>query len=79
MAHIANPKKNFNFTIRIAGLNEWLAQKVTVPDHEVEQVSHGGTNHDVKTAGRLKFGNIMLEKLSPANGSDSFIWTWTLS
>lgn len=76
MAHIANPRKNFNFTIRIPGMDEWLAQKVTIADVEIDQVEHGDANYDVKTGGRIKYGNIMVEKISTATGPDNFIWVW---
>lgn len=76
MAKVSDPKKHFNFTIRVAGLNEWLVQKLTIPDHEIDVVEHGDTNFIVKTGGIIKFGNVMVEKISPATFPDNFIWTW---
>lgn len=76
MPHVSDPKKHFNFTVRIAGLNEWLAQKVTTPDWEIDVVEHGDSNHIIKTGGLAKFGNLMIEKISPATISDRFIWDW---
>lgn len=76
MAQINNPRKVFNFGIFIPGLNPFLAQKVTTPDVEIEEVAHGDTNYDVKTGGRLKVGSLMVEKISSATESDNWIFNW---
>lgn len=79
MAIIENPRKQFNFTILAPALNPFLAQKVTLPDFETETVTHGDTNYDVKTAGRIKLGRLIIEKISPATGPNSWIWAWIFS
>lgn len=79
MAQIANPRKVFNFTILIMGMNPFLAQEVDVPDFEIEAVEHGDTNHDIKTGGRIKFGTIRIKKISTANGPDNVFWAWMQS
>ena len=58
MAQVSNPRKEFNFTIQIAPapINPFLAQKVEIPEITIDQTEHGDTNHDIKTAGRIKFG-----------------------
>ena len=76
MAQIENPRKQFNFSIAVPGLNPFLAQKVNTPDSDIEQVSHGDTNHDIKTGGRIKIGNLMIEKISPATQGDTWFWDW---
>jgi phage tail-like protein len=76
MAQITNPRKAFQFTIGVQGLNPFLAQEVTSPDTEIEQVLHGDTNFDVKTAGRVKYGNLIINKISTAYGVDNFFWPW---
>lgn len=76
MANIANPRKQFNFTIQTPGLNAFLAQKVTVPEHEIEIVLHGDTNYDIKTGGRHKYGLILIDKISSATIADNYIWNW---
>jgi hypothetical protein len=76
MAQIANPRKQFNFSIFCPGLNPFLAQKVTTPDIEIEEVTHGDTNHDIKTGGRLKVGSLNVDKISPATASDSWVFDW---
>lgn len=76
MANIANPRKQFNFSISTPGLNPFLAQKVTLPDFEIDVVEHGDTNYDVKTGGRAKFGQLMIEKIATATGPDNWVWEW---
>lgn len=78
MAKVSNPRKGFNFSIQFIKhpINPYLFQKVNLPDKEVEQVSHGDTNHDIKTAGRISFGNLTAEKLCTTSGSDVWINSW---
>lgn len=78
MAKFANPRKIFNFSIQIVPepINPFLFQKVTVPDAEIEQDMHGDTNHDIKTAGRVSYTNIICEKLMPSDQSDTYMWSW---
>lgn len=78
MANFANPRKKFNFSIQIIpdGLNPFLFQKVSLPDAEIEQDAHGDTNHDIKTAGRVSYGNITAEKLMASNNGDTYMWAW---
>ncbi len=78
MAQIANPRKKFNFTIEVVGFpfDPFLAQKVTIPEREIEVVEHGDTNHDIKTAGRNKYGMIRIEKIMTTTGSDTFFEDW---
>lgn len=76
MANIANPRKQFNFSIFAAGLNPFLAQKVTLPELSIDVVEHGDTNFDVKTGGRKKIGAIMIEKISTATGADNWVELW---
>jgi hypothetical protein len=78
MAYVNNPAKVFNFRIDFPGRpwNQWLAQKVTIPEHEIEVVEHGDANHVIKTGGLIKFGMITVEKISEATQPDSFAWGW---
>jgi phage tail-like protein len=78
MAKFANPRKKFNFSIQISPdpINPFLFQKVTTPDGDIEEVAHGDTNHDVKTAGRVSYGKIVCEKLSPSDQPDNYLWSW---
>ena len=78
MAKIANPRKSFNFTITIVGIpfDAFLAQKVSIPEIEAEVVEHGDTNHDIKTAGRVKYGMINIEKIITTSGPDNYFYDW---
>ena len=78
MAKFANPRKSFNWSIQISPdpINPFQFQKVTVPDIEVEQVPHGDTNHDIKTAGRVSYGNIKAEKLMSSKEGDAYMSSW---
>lgn len=71
MAQVTNPRKLFQFTILIAGMNPFLAQEVKLPDMDIDPVSHGDTNYDVKTAGRVTYGNLVISKLCPTIPFDS--------
>jgi len=78
MAKFANPRKKFNFSIQISPdpINPFLFQKVTPPDGTIEKVSHGDTNHDIKTAGRVEYGNLICEKLLSSSAGDNYMWSW---
>jgi phage tail-like protein len=80
-AKVKNPRKSFNWSITFPKhpISSYLAQKVTLPDVEVEQVSHGDTNHDIKTAGRVSVGNLTMEKLCTTSGSDTWLHDWLMS
>lgn len=81
MANIENPRKEFNFSIQIVGipLNPFLVQNIKMGDATINQTEHGDTNYDVKTAGRVKFDNVEVEKLSTTDGADNYIWDWFAS
>lgn len=79
MAKIANTRKVFNFVVEIGGVNQFEIQKVTLPEVEIEKVEHGDTNHSIKTAGRITFGDMTFEKLRPLPTADSFAWQWLTS
>jgi phage tail-like protein len=76
MAKVANPRKQFQFSIQIPGLYPLLVQKVTLPSPELDVVEHGDGNRKIKTAGLLSYDNLVVEKLSTANGPDNWIWDW---
>lgn len=78
MAQFANPRKKFNWSIQITPepINPFMFQKVNIPEGEIEPIAHGDTNHDIKTAGRVSYGNITAEKLLPSDSGDSYMWSW---
>lgn len=84
MAKNANPRKNFNFSIQIVGesFDPFLAQKVDVPEREIEVVEHGETNHNIKTGGRVSFGNLVMEKIlttTPNLDAHTYFEDWMAS
>ena len=52
-AKVKNPRKVFLFSVSFPKhpINPYLCQKVTLPDIEIDQVTHGDFNRDVITAG----------------------------
>ena len=78
MAKFANPRKKYNWSIQITPdpINPFMFQKVTNPDVEIDKVAHGDTNHDIKTAGRVSYTDLVAEKLLPAASSDRYMWSW---
>ena len=80
-AKVRNPRKSFQYSIIFPKhpINSYMAQKVTLPDVEVEEVTHGDINRDVKTAGRIKVGDLSIEKLCTTSGSDTWAFDWLSS
>lgn len=78
MAKVVNPRKKFNFTVQVVGIpiDPFLVQNCEIPEREIEVVEHGDTNHDIKTGGRVKFGNITLEKIMTTDGADTYFEDW---
>ena len=80
MAIVANPRKVFNFSLSFQGvpIEPFLFQSCDLPDREIDVVEHGDTNHDIKTGGRNKVGNITLEKLlrTTRNVESLYFWAW---
>ena len=80
-AKVKNPRKSFMWSITFVKhpVNPYLFQKITIPEVTVEQVEHADINRDVKTAGRIKIGNLTAEKLETTSGSDTWISDWISS
>lgn len=76
MPQVSNPHKKFQFSIFLFGMNPFLAQKVTLPDREIEAVKHGEGNFQVKTAGLIDLGNLKVEKIMTASLPDKLIMGW---
>jgi phage tail-like protein len=78
MAKFSNPRKKFNWSIQITPdpINPFLFQKVNGIDSTIEQDKHGDTNHDIKTAGRVDYANIVAEKLMSSRSGDNYMWAW---
>lgn len=75
-AKVPNPRKQFQFTIILPGLNPFLAQEVKLPDLDFDSTEHGDTNFQVKTAGQVKIGNLQVTKIQPATGLDTYMESW---
>ncbi len=77
--NVSNPRKGFNFSIEIVtafGSLNWLAQKVTPPDKDIDVVEHGDSNHSIKTGGRVNFNALTIEKLMTTSGPATYFWDW---
>lgn len=84
MANVANPRKQFQFGLNILTpfgiiMNQFLAQKVTIPEVVIDQIKHGEGNHYIKTAGMVNVGELHIEKLSTAAAPDNAMWDWIQS
>lgn len=79
MAEIEDPSKVFQFGYLAPGLNPYMVQNADIPDFDVEVSEHGDTNFDVKTGGKMKFGDVTLENLRPVSGGSNWIWDWIQS
>lgn len=78
--HVSNPRKGFNFSIEIInqfGTLNWLAQKVTLPDRDIDVVEHGDSNHSIKTGGRVNYNALTIEKLMTTSGPATFFHDWS--
>lgn len=77
-AKVKNPRKKFLWSIMFPKhpINTYLFQSCTLPDIEIDQVAHGDVNRDVKTAGRVTIGNLIVEKLMTTAGSDTWLHDW---
>jgi hypothetical protein len=75
-AKVPNPRKNFQFTIIFPGLDPFQAQDVKLPDFDLDSVEHGDVNYDVKTAGRIKIGNLTISQILSATKSEKYFADW---
>lgn len=78
-----NPSKQFQFRIAIDSpvgiqrlLNPFQVQEVDEADHENDIDEHGENSHIIKTAGMIKYSNVMISKIQPSTSLDNFVWAW---
>lgn len=64
--------KQFQYSIEIEGLEQFLAQELTLPDVTVDEVEHGEGNIVVRTPGMMKFGDLTVSKLVASTVSDTW-------
>jgi len=77
MAKVRNTLKSFQFVMEVPGRgNQFLIQKATIPEKEIEEVTHGGANTLEKTPGMVVIPDLVLENLIVNDGPDS--WAWEL-
>ena len=80
MAIVSNPRKSFNFSLTFVGvpIEPFLFQEADLPDRDIDVVEHGDTNHDIKTGGRNKVGNVTLSKLlrTTRTAESLYFWSW---
>jgi hypothetical protein len=72
----ANPIRTYRFAIEIDGVDQWAIQKVTRPELGMSVLTHGGGDHDIKTASKKTIGNATLEKLKSLEAPDFFGFSW---
>jgi len=73
-----NPQKNFRYALEFLGINMFLIQEATIPTVEADLVEHGapGNLPNGKTPGKMRVGQLILKKLKPAVGADTWAWDW---
>jgi hypothetical protein len=72
---IANPQKNFNFKLSLGIIDMLQVQSVTPPSTEIGEIMQGsaGMNPDMKTPGKPKVGELVIELVVPVDGNAD-IW-----
>lgn len=80
-AKVKNPRKSFLWQVVFPKhpINPYLFQEVTLPEINIEQVSHGDINRDVKTGGRISYGNLICKKLLTTASSETWLFDWMMS
>jgi len=78
MGGLANPVKNFRYLLELDGADAFLIQKITPPSMESQAVEHGapGNIPNVETPGKVVVGDLVVEKLVPADRADQWVHDW---
>jgi len=76
MAQVVNPHKKFLWSITLFGMNPFTAQKVTLPDRDIDAIEHGEGNHVIKTAGMVKLGTLKVDRIFSASAPNRLFWDW---
>ena len=74
MSSIADTRKAFRFAVDINGINQLSVQKITGLSAEVEAVAHGESDHDIFTAGRTKYTDVVMESIMPTDVPENTLW-----
>lgn len=76
---LINPVKAFDWEIRLAGIPQFLAQKITLPTFEMGLINHSAGSYDVQSPGRIKPQTMKVESLMRSDLGDVEMWAWLLS
>ena len=78
MAVISNPRKNFNYRVRVSApfYNPFEVQECETPSVDLDVVEHGESNHVIKTAGQIKYGNATLKGIISQGAVISWVQVW---
>lgn len=77
MTLIGTPVKKFKYVLEIEGVNVASIQEVTPPEVEIEASTHSNGVYDVKTAGRIITGDLVLSKVMDSlDATDGWAWFW---
>lgn len=74
-----NPIKQFNWTIEIDGLDQFVAQECTLPDRTIDEAEHTEGNFVVRTPGLVRLGDLSLSNLKPSEVADNWAQDWFTS
>lgn len=73
------PRTKNKFRVEIEGLDVALVNSIQLPEAELEQMEHRASGQSQATkyaSGGLKYGDIELKKIMPAQEADSWAYTW---
>lgn len=78
MSGYANPRKDHRFILELDGANQFLIQEIVPPEAEYETHEHGapGNIPNPETPGKIKFTDLVVKKLMPADTADRWAWDW---
>jgi phage tail-like protein len=72
--------KQFQYLLRIDGIPAFSIQKLTTPDVEVEETLHSVGVYDEKTAGRIKVGDLVCERVMVyGDPQENLAWQWFMT
>lgn len=72
--------KQARFLIEVDGLDQFLAQNVTIGDLEISEimVGQGIDQPDAKIPGKVTIGDVEVQKLIPTDSMETWAWDWLL-
>lgn len=78
MSGLANPRKDYRYVLELDGINMFLIQDVQTPEVEYQVDEHGAPINipNAKTPGKMRVGEMVVQKLMPALSADTWAWDW---